>query len=385
MFPRWFLLPTKSCLLLGSRRAGKTTLLLDSLKSATYLTLDDYDLLELADKDPKAFVNKLGPLTVIDEVQRAPNILIGIKKFLDEKKGTVYLTGSSALSLQARGAETLAGRISVKELPTVCWNENLGPPRPLFEKPLDELEAKVIMRGFSSWNIYGGYPEVVSCKSDKDRELLLKDYKNSFFLRDLATLNELENERGLMALMIYLAQSTSSRVEISKASQEIGLSHPTVKKYMRALELSKIVFSITGYQFGPAKRMIKAPKYYFKDSGVPTALGIELSDRQRFEQFVISEIEKRRALGAFDCDQLFYYESTGGREIDLIIEQPNSLLAIEIKSTKSISRSDLKTFSNFELKGGKKPVRKMIVYRGVEYLVSGGVECWPVANLAGAL
>lgn len=381
MVKRWLKLPDKkSFLLLGSRRAGKTTLLKSSWPDATYITLDDYDNLDLAGKDPKELLTQPTKRIIIDEVQREPRLMIAAKNVIDNQGKFISLTGSSAIRLETSGVETLAGRIKVLECPTFCWGEPNGESFGSFlEVKSNPTKAKEASRSLGHWINYGGYPEVVVAKSDAERKEILKDYKNSFFLRELASLNDLENSKALLALMMMLARGIGSRLEISSLSKEVGLSVPTIKKYLRALESSRIIFSMTGFQFGFAKRLLKAPKYYFCDVGIPTALGVELSAGQRFELFVLSEIRKRLQIEGLPAE-MFYYESVGGREIDLILEYQDLVVAIEVKGKKKPTGSDLKGLEEFEI-SEKKRLKKILYSETSEPRDVGSVSVRSVTDL----
>jgi uncharacterized protein len=160
-------------------------------------------------------------------------------------------------------------------------------------------------------------------------------------------------------------------------AKETGLSVPTTKKYLNTVTGSGLAFKLYGYHLGPAKRYISAAKTYFIDNGILTALSDEASSGQAFENFVVSEIEKRRRLGFIGCDELYYYESTGGREIDLILDDKKILTAIEIKSAKSISGRDLRNLREFTIPSSTKKLRKIIFYLGEEQHKESGIEIIP--------
>lgn len=122
MFTRWGEKPKKTSLILGPRRAGKTTFLKSAFPDYAYRTLDDFDDLRSARRDPKGLVESLGLRAIVDEVQRVPELTIALKKLLDDKPSAhVLLTGSSSLGLLDSSADTLAGRIRISDFPTACW------------------------------------------------------------------------------------------------------------------------------------------------------------------------------------------------------------------------------------------------------------------------
>lgn len=381
MFKRWLeLSQKKSVLLLGPRRAGKSTLLKSFYKEHKYITLDDLDHLSWAKNDPKEFVSKLGKRFIIDEAQRAPELAIACKWAIDELGAHAVLTGSTGLELFQSTNETLAGRIEIFNLPPSCFGEISGPQKSFRNfDPNDKLMAQ---RSFKDFIKYGGFPEVVNLKSSEEKEVLLKNYKNTYFTKDLADLSSLENLEGLRALYQAIVRGLSSRYEISSLSRESGLSVPTTKKYLNSILQSGLAFKLYGYHHGPVKRYISAAKTYFCDNGMLTSLADEVSEGQILESFVISEIEKRRKLGVIQCDQLFYFESAGGREIDLIVEEKHQVTAIEIKSSQSVGGRDLAALKEFKLDSRtKKSLKKIIYYGGSEVERIGDIELRPFWTL----
>ena len=129
MFKRWLKIPpNKSCLIIGPRRSGKTTLLKHRYPDFQYATLDDLDHLEWAKRDPKGFIGSLGSKAIIDEIQRLPLLTIAVKYAIDNENARFLMTGSSTLGLLDAAADTLAGRIEIIALPTACWGEDEGEP-----------------------------------------------------------------------------------------------------------------------------------------------------------------------------------------------------------------------------------------------------------------
>lgn len=381
MFERWLNITKakKSILLLGPRRSGKSTYLKNNFAHYHYVTFDDLDELKYSQLDPKGWIQKLGPKFIIDEVQRNPQIAIAIKWAIDEKKVHCILTGSTGLNLLEASSETLAGRIQIFHLPPACFGENLGAPISLkaFQDSFD-LKQKSL-RELESFKKSGGFPEVLE-SGDSDKVELLNIYKNSYFTRDVAQLNNIENVEGLRALYLALIRGLGSRYEISSLLKETGMSTPTIKKYLNTLIQSGLMFKLYGYHLSEAKRFISSAKSYFIDVGMLQALSQDFSTGQLIESFVISEIEKRRRLGFIKTDSLFYYESVGGREIDLIYEEENTVTAIEIKPTKNISGRDLRSFREFEIKSNKK-LRKLIFYAGSEFSKEQTIEIRPLNSL----
>lgn len=380
MFKRWISLPmNKSLFLLGPRRAGKSTLLKAQYTQHKYVTLDDLDDLDWARKDPKGFVSNLGKEFIIDEAQRAPELAIACKWAIDQKGAHAVLTGSTGINLFQSTTETLAGRIEIRQLPPSCFGEQAG-ERLVFREDLKYEVSKEAQRSLESFMRYGGFPEVCEQSTDEAKEQLLKNYKNTYFTKDLADLSSLENLEGLRALYQALIRGLGSRYEVSSLSKECGLSVPTTKKYLNSLLQSGLAFKLYGYHLAAAKKYISAAKTYFCDNGILTSLSHEYSQGQLVENFVVSEIEKRRKLGFFDCEELYYFESAGGREIDLILDEPKRVTVIEVKASRHISDRDLRNLLDFKLKT-RKTVRKIIYYMGSEVTKEAGIELLPIWTL----
>ena len=382
MFERWLDIPSRrSCLIVGARRSGKTTLLKYRYPQWPYATLDDLDHLDQAKRDPKGFISDLGKLAIIDEIQRHPLLTVAVKFALYNQKARFLMTGSSTLGLLDAAADTLAGRIDIISLPTACWGEELGPPTHSIlndRAPLPQI--KEANRSLAGAMTYGQFPEVLLQQSDNDKHEVLVNYRNTYFTRDLMQLSNLENLDGLLAVLQHLVRSIGSHLEVSNFAREAGISHPTAKKYLNALQQAQLTFKLHGYQYGPAKRYIKAAKTYFADSGIILSLNSGASSGQLFENFVLAEFEKRRKLGMIKADQFYYYKSVGGNEIDLIFEEDNTVYAIEIKSTRKPAPRDLRNLRQFSDRL-KRPVRRYLVYPGEEYRTIDNIQLLPAGAL----
>jgi predicted AAA+ superfamily ATPase len=382
MFRRWLEIPEKrSCLIIGPRRCGKTTLLRTRYPDLKYVTLDDLDLLEWAKRDPKGFTTHLTGSAVIDEIQRLPILTIAVKYAIDNEKARYLMTGSSSLGLLDAAADTLAGRIDILSLPTLCWGEDRGrPTHSIFEERISFAAIKSALRCLDDALAYGQFPEVVAQPGNQDKQSLLQNYKNTYFTRDLMQLSNIENLDGLLGIFHNLARSIGSHLEVSNFARESGLSHQTTKKYLNALNQAQLTFKLYGFQYGPAKRYIKATKTYFADNGILSSFNVAVSSGQRLENFVISELEKRRKLGLLPADRLYYYKSAAGHEIDLIFEMNDSLYACEIKATEHPGPKDIRNLRNFKDRLNR-PVQRYLFYLGDQYRNQDNITLIPIAAL----
>jgi predicted AAA+ superfamily ATPase len=299
MFERWLeILSRRSCLIVGSLRSGKTTLLKHRYPDWPYATLDDLDYLDWAKRDPKGLISHLGNKAIIDEIQRLPMLTVAVKYAMDNERARFVMTGSSTLGLLDAAADSLAGRIDIISLPTACWGEELGgPTHSILVNQASPPHIKEANRRLSGAMTYGQFPEVLMQEKNGDKHEVLVNYRNTYFTRDLMQLSNIENLDGLLAVLQHLTRSLGSHLEVSNFAREAGISHPTTKKYLNALQQAQLTFN----------------------AGV--------SAGQLLENFVLAEFEKRRKLGMIKSDQFYYYKSTGGNEIDLVFEADNTVYA----------------------------------------------------------
>lgn len=382
MFLRWISIDdSKSSLIIGPRRCGKTTLLKTRYPRLRYITLDDLDYLDWAKRDPKGFILGLGQKAIIDEIQRLPILTVAVKYAIDNQGALFFMTGSSSLGLLDSAADTLAGRVNLLSLPTACWGEDLGEPDHLiFSEETNPVKIKEAQRRLADAIAYGQFPEVLTKTHQEKKQAILNNYKNTYFTRELMQLSNIENLDGLLAIFNNLARCLGSHLEVANFAREAGISYPTAKKYLNTLLQSQLTFKLYGYQYGPAKRHIKAAKTYFADNGIISSLNVRLNEGQLLENFVISEMEKRRKLGFIATDRFYYYKSAAGREIDLVFETGDSLYAIEIKSTRRPRARDLRNLAEFGNRL-KRPVKLFLFYLGDKYQKIDDVYLRPVAAL----
>jgi len=382
MFKRWLEIPyNKSSLIIGPRRSGKTTLLRHRYPDLQYATLDDLDHLDWAKRDPKGFIGSLGRHAIIDEIQRLPVLTIAVKYAIDNEDAWFLMTGSSTIGLLDAAADTLAGRIEIISLPTACWGEYKGQPHhSILNERIAPPSIKEANRLLPLALTYGQFPEVMEQESEEKKRQVLRNYRNTYFTRDLMQLSNIDNLDGLLAIFQHLARSLGSHLEVSNFAREAGLSFPTTKKYLNALLQSQLTFKLKGYQYGPAKRHIKAAKTYFADNGIIQSLNTGISEGQRIENFVIAELEKRRKLGMIPAEQFYYYKSIAGREIDLVFEVDDTVYAVEIKATKRPGPRDIQNLRQFEDRL-KRPVKRILFYPGEAYSEVNGIRLIPIAVL----
>ena len=404
MFKRWLedliksdLSRKKSVLLIGSRRVGKTTLVrMVGGENSVYHTFDDVDLQSAIKQSPK-YIEKIcskSKLNILDEVQKAPGLFDTLKLLID--KGYLFiLTGSSALHLLEDVSETLAGRIRIRHLPTCAWGEpeNETPEEKgksiIVNRSMEAVDPLLFQQAKSDFPFfiqYGGFPELVG-KDYQEKDDILKDYRNTYLQRDILELTNIQDLVAFRGLLAALAQSIGTPVNYQHLARESGLSHVTAKKYLHALAQTFIIFRVLPYHYGPSKRFLKSPKWYFLDVGMLNSLNLRISEGQLFENFVIAEVYKRLIINNMDYDQIFFYKSAKGAEIDLLVEQKDYLSLYEIKSSRSISSKFTRNIRKFEvpLKKEDSQLNKYVIYTGEEYGEDEGVLYVPIYSWYGLL
>lgn len=343
---------SKVLLLTGPRQVGKSTLLKHEYDNYHYVTFDN-DLIRAQARDEQGlfFLNNPTPL-IIDEVQKEASILNGIKLRVDasNERGNFLLTGSQKLELMKGVSESLAGRISIlelsclslREINNISFNKHFVPTLDYISEREKELKNydniwKTIHRGM--------YPELY----DTNRDWLdfYASYVNTYLERDVNSNISLDSVTFLKFLTAVAAR-TGQILEYASIANEIEVTIPTVKNWISILERTGIIYLLQPYSSSHLTRTIKAPKIYFRDTGLacylsrwltPDALAVSAVNGNMFETFVVSEILKSYANEGRDYRfNVFYYRGkdknrTFENEIDLIIEENGTVYPIEIKLT----------------------------------------------------
>lgn len=357
---------SKVLLLTGPRQVGKSTLLKHEYDNYHYVTFDN-DLIRVQARDEQGlfFLNNPTPL-IIDEVQKEVSILNGIKLRVDasNERGNFLLTGSQKLELMKGVSESLAGRISIlelsclslREINNISFNKHFVPTLDYISEREKELKKydniwKTIHRGM--------YPELY----DTNRDWLdfYASYVNTYLERDVNSNISLDSVTFLKFLTAVAAR-TGQILEYASIANEIEVTIPTVKNWISILERTGIIYLLQPYSSSHLTRTIKAPKIYFRDTGLacylsrwltPDALAVSAVNGNMFETFVVSEILKSYANEGRDYRfNVFYYRGkdknkTFENEIDLIIEEDGTLYPIEIKLTSNPKAS--MSFANMVL------------------------------------
>ena len=342
---------TSKCLLLvGARQVGKSTLVRHEFPDYNRTNFDDRLTRLQAKEEPKLFfLNNPCPL-FIDEVQKEGSVLEEIKQKVDEsdERGQFILSDSQKLELMKGVSESLAGRVSVCELSGLSLREIHQIRFNRHFIPTDEYikERERELKSYDNiWDMIhkGSYPELYDI--DRDWQEFYSSYVSTYLERDI---NELIAADSLTftKFLTAVAARTGELLNYANIAGEIGVSEPTVKKWISILERTGIVYILQPYSAGALSRAIKTPKLYFRDTGLACyltrwltadALKNSAVAGSMFETFVVSEILKSYSNAGEDYRfHIFYYRgkdrsATGENEIDLIIEENGMLYPIEIK------------------------------------------------------
>ena len=349
----------------GPRQVGKSTTI-DILFGENYqkVTLDDSDDRSLAKNNPKLFLESYGWPLIIDEIQKAPELLDEIKKTIDaqrllwvknneERKLMYILTGSNRFELQEGISDSLAGRCGVIDMASFSQAEKYGYENPLFSPDLPELRRrektgrKYRTRKEIFEDIFtGGMPDI--CTGVSERDAYFKSYLNTYIERDVMKLISASNEMQFRNFISIVAFRTAQELHYDEVANSVGIDVRTCKRWISILQTSGIIYLLQPYMANISKRIIKAPKLYFMDTGLcaylckwPNAEMLEncAMNGAFFETFVVSEIVKNfYAYNKNPSENLFYYRDIDRKEIDLLFVSGGDIYPIEIKKSTSPSK-----------------------------------------------
>ena len=315
----------------GPRQSGKTTLLKNLFPKVTYINLELPDQRSRAVQDPELFLNTIELPVILDEIQYVPELLPYIKDRIDKSRnpGSWFLTGSQLFPLMKGVSESLAGRIAVFSLL----------PFSLGEAPASEVS-------FAAKILRGSYPEMVINRK-VDRDLWLGSYINTYLERDVRNLETIGDLRQFEIFMRLLATKTGQLLDQSELAKSIGVSVPTIDRWLSVLEASYQIIMIYPYYKNIGKRLIKRPKIYFTDTGLATYL-LGIADTKQlingpswgalFETAIVTDLWKQY-LHKGQRPPLYFLRTYDNLEVDLVVDKSDNIDLIEIKANASIKPS----------------------------------------------
>jgi len=379
--------------LTGPRQVGKSTLLkhADFLKDWRYITLDDPDALEQAREDPKGLLWEDKP-TIIDEVQRCPELLLTVKYLVDrsERKRNFILSGSGNISLRKAPRETLAGRAKYLHLTGFGFREIQGQPA---HGILDEIwkarelgDSNVKHSADIAESVWrGSLPGVVLASSDKIALERLSSYIDTYIQRDIQDLVKIRHPQNFRRLMQVLAAATGWESVQEELSKTCGETRTNVSRYISLLKETNLLYDIKGYTV-KSENAYKQSKYFWFDSGSACFLaGIRRaadlkkpSVRGRyFENNILQQILSWASLQLSAPDIFYWKRKAGDSEVDFVVRHDNRVIGIEVKSSDSITFGDTRSMRDF-LKSHTEAFRGIIVYNGQRvYPVASNIYAIP--------
>lgn len=362
----------------GPRQAGKTTLAQTTFPDKRYLSLEDPDQRAFAEEDPRAFLARLPQGAILDEAQRCPALFSYLQTRVDAEKkmGQFVLTGSQQFGLLSNITQSLAGRVGMVQLLPFSLQEMQRGELAIHD--LDDL----------MWR--GMYPPV------HDRQLApeqwFANYLVTYVERDVRQLIEVQNLSLFQRFIKLCAARCGQLLNLSSLASDCGVSHKTVRAWISVLEASYVVFLLQPHHQNFGKRLVKTPKLYFVDTGLaafllgirdPQHLSIHSARGALFENFVISELLKRRYNQGLPSN-LFFWRNNAGDEIDLVIEQGEQLIPVEIKSGQTFTSDFLAGLQKWVRLAGETCLAPRLVYGGDENMTRSGVlvQSWKTIDIA---
>ncbi|HEX9730272.1 MAG TPA: ATP-binding protein [Gemmatimonadales bacterium] len=373
---------------IGARQTGKSTLVqaLPALAGRPYLTLDDPLMRDQARADPDSVLVRSDRLT-LDEVQRAPDLLLAVKRAVDadrpRRPGRFVLTGSANLLLMRRVSETLAGRAWYLKLWPLTRRERLGLGMTgiwsaLLEAPVRDWEALIHAQDVppDDWRALtarGGLPVPAHEMTEPvARAQWFDAYTETYLERDLQMLAGIEHLGDFRRLMRAAALRTGSVLNQADLARDVGLSRPTAHRWLNLLETSFQIVRVESYAVNRTKRLVKSPKLYWSDVGLARHLAAGEVSGSHLENLVLSDLVAWREL-VTPRPEVLYWRTVNQEEVDFVIEAGRKLLPIEVKATERPSSRDARHLLTFRGEYGKAVVGGLVLHTGdgVYWLAKG--------------
>lgn len=380
---------TRVVMVMGARQVGKSTLceaIATRDRPAATVSLDDDAALRAARSDPRGFLAGFDGPVFIDEVQRAPGLILAIKQVVDRHRepGRFLLTGSANILSSRKVQEALTGRIEIVQLSALAQAEIEGAAGNLVDAlfaaaPPRIADAPIGRRAFDSRIAAGGYPEA-RLREGRRRDRWFASYLKMTLERDLRAIADLHKEHELPRLLSVLASRSSALLRYAHVANELELDEKTVKSYIGMLEAIFLVRVIPAWRPSFLQRVLHAPKVYIADSGLLAHLlganeqRIAEDDRvtgPAFETFVATEVMKHASWSDTD-PRIFHFRDRRGAEVDLVLEDRSGrVAAIEVKAKVSLGAGDTSGLRKLRDAAGERFVAGAIIHPGEQTLPLG--------------
>jgi predicted AAA+ superfamily ATPase len=344
--------------LTGPRQSGKTTLAQAAFPGKPYVSLENPEQREFAERDPRRFLQRFAEGAILDEVQRTPALLSWLQEMVDARKrmGDFVLTGSAQFDLLAGMAQSLAGRVGRVEL------------LPFSAQELAAVDA--LPKNLETMLYCGAYPPLY------DRPLLPADwfpnYVATYLERDVRQMLAVRDLSQFQRFVRMCAARSGQLLNLAALGADCGISAATARQWLSVLEASYLVMLLRPYHRNFGKRLVKTPKLYFLDVGLMAWL-LGIRDAQSiethaargalFETWVVSELVKQRFNAGQSAD-LYFWRDNVGHEVDLLYETPQGLQAVEIKSGSTFASDWTASVRQWLKIAGNESLPPIIVYGG---------------------
>ena len=346
---------TRVVLICGPRQSGKTTLA-QQIAGADmpFVTLDDPTVLDAATADPVNFVRGF-ERAVIDEIQRAPGLILAIKAAVDEdpRPGRFLLTGSANLMTLPRVADSLAGRMSIVRLLPLAQAEIRGEPSTFLDRAFagepPDMGASVVGEDLVETVLAGGYPEALTRSTWSRRRNWHLDYVEAIVQRDVRDVAQVEQLALMPRLLRILAEHSGQLVNYSRIGDPIDMNHVTTRRYLGIFENLFLVDTLPPWYSSALKRLTKSPKLHFLDAGLLAALRNLTPGRVRrnrkelgplLETFVFGELQKL-ATWSEDRFTFSHFRDKERNEVDVVMEDGEGrLVGVEVKASATVGSAD---------------------------------------------
>ncbi|MEM8583973.1 MAG: ATP-binding protein [Bacteroidota bacterium] len=358
--------------LTGPRQAGKTTLLKELYPNYTYLSLEDPSVRIPAQEDPKAFLKKFNDRVIFDEAQRFPALFNYLQGVIDEDRhntGRFILSGSQNFLLRKNITQSLAGRVGIAKLMS-----------------LDNLElqnAELLPKTIEAAILEGGYPGRIDMSIQA--ESFYSAYISSYLERDVA---ELVSESNLLTFRLFIqrcAIEAGKTINFTKMAREVGVSVPTIQSWIGILDQSYIIFRLPPFFRNLGKRLIKAPKLYFYDTGLLCyLLGLESAEEvemypgrgELFENLMIADAFKSFHHQGVE-PRFYFYRDRSQHEVDLVYERGNIAKLWEIKTAEEYRPRLIESLEKVAAMWDR-PTESTLIYTGYEshYVRKSFLQPW---------
>ena len=359
----------------GPRQSGKTTLIKDVFKELPYVLLETPDIRQRAQEDPKSFLSNYSKGAIFDEIQNVPELFSYLQGIIDENSAIKFvLSGSQNFLLLEKVNQTLAGRTGILKLLPFSTDE-LKDSNHWNENPLEFV-------------FKGMYPRIY------DRgippELFYSDYIQTYVERDVRSIKNIGSLSSFSRFLSLCAGRIGQLLNIDSLASDVGIASNTAKEWLSILEASYIIYTLKPHHKNFNKRLVKRPKLYFYDTGLAcnllqinsvNELDMHFAKGNLFENFILTELLKKRFNNA-KTSNLYFWRDHHGKEIDCILEKANSLVPIEIKSSKTYQKEHFKHMNYWNKLSDNSKENSYLVYAGNEsdHLAYGNLMSWKHLN-----